>query len=1640
MKKRLLSALLALCMVLAMLPVPAFAAESSASAKGGDATFTLSANSYSCADGHTGELGSIQVTGVDISQWKSNKKITIRYDVRYRCTEPSCALYNSGDSFFSYSGEHTFTDTNVEFCHKKVSETFLETITTALESGGSKKFSVSFALTSDKGISEAVLHEQNVDPCTKDYYSVRCWECTGCGYYFMQADMSGTKLTLDQVFFPPAGHKLTNVPAKDPTCIAKGTVAHWHCERCGLNFSDEQGTSELTTIETDEPFAAHQYDANGVCTVCGAKAAAGVRTDTGMVWYDTMAGALAALTPGAQLTVNGDYAGTIALDKTCTVTVKAGVTVSAIQVSDAENCVVTVSNDGSIGSLTGYTGKVTLRSGSGVYGSIVNGTSGGTVGGFLSRNACYKTADGQWLHPDQATGSSIQNVTVAYVPLASLTISGENVTGGDGSYALTAQSGENVTLTAAAANMDGGSSENAAYIWYYENDPDTLLSQAAELTLKNVSAGTRTIVCKAAVDGYTLTAKLALTVTGTKASQTITLKLSKTSVGIREKVLPFLSAEGVQEEAAVTYYRMLGETPDPENDAVIGEDFAFAESGEYKIYAYTAETDNYAATASKPVSITVTAHANHCYCGGTFNHTHEDNAEWQAWDGKSAISYEWKWIPISGTGELAFKVAYVYLTGNVSTNLTLEPRQILYLCLNGYSFTCADPSQPAITLAGEKGWPAELDLCDCAGTGTLGGSNADGGSIRIGAYANATLYGGTLTGNSTTENGGAVSIGGNGSFTMQGGAITGNSAANGGGIYATAGSVTINGGVISDNHAANGGGIYAASGAQFHLNGGGIQNNVATEAGGGVYCGNLYSQNNGRCEFYGGTISGNTAQRGGGAYVSVCYIGYRNCRTTGNTATEAGGGLYLVPYASEKIIYMGNVYGSGGTIAPYIYDNTVNSAQNNLYLSDPDTQIQFTARIDTGAKIGVYFTGITRNGASVLLNSLQVSTESLAEQYRQRIFCDNPYYGRLEARKNGSYYGLYLLSDTYVEEYTVTVVAEGNGIASASPGRAPEGTEITLTAAPAEGSHFSGWRTDPETVVNGSKFTMPAGNVTVTAIFEVHSFTEEAAEERYLVSPADCDHDAVYYKSCVCGEKGTETFAKTNSALDHDWSPWTSNGNGTHSRVCKRNAAHTETENCTGGAATCTAKAVCQVCGGEYGELAAHAFTAEVTEERYLKSAATCTEKAVYYKSCAVCGLSSEGTAGEATFESGSLLDHHWGAPNYTWTQVPDGYMCAATKECTKCGYDVSEIASVAYAVTKEPTCLDAGTGTYTATFSDAFGFTTQTKDAAIPAAGHSWGAAEYTWAQTETGYTCTAKRVCRKDETHTETETVAAEYTVVTEPTCLTAGLGRCRASFEADWAEDASQDVPIPAAGHDWGNWTQDSDGKTHTRVCKRDGEHTETGNCAGGTATCMAKAVCETCKAEYGEKDPDNHAAGCVPQWTITEAEHSQKYSRCGKVTVAKAPHAFGPWTTTQEPAPEQTGEKEHTCEVCEYKQTEIIPATGYAYYTIRATAYTGGSISPSGDVSVREGLDRTFTITPNRGYSVSNIKIDGVNVGTARSYTFENVSGNHTIEVSFQKTTGSPQTGDGINLPLLCVLLTVSTLGLAGIALFRRKRTK
>lgn len=145
------------------------------------------------------------------------------------------------------------------------------------------------------------------------------------------------------------------------------------------------------------------------------------------------------------------------------------------------------------------------------------------------------------------------------------------------------------------------------------------------------------------------------------------------------------------------------------------------------------------------------------------------------------------------------------------------------------------------------------------------------------------------------------------------------------------------------------------------------------------------------------------------------------------------------------------------------------------------------------------------------------------------------------------------------------------------------------------------------------------------------------------------------------------------------------------------------------------------------------------------------------------------------------------------------------------------------------------------------------------------------------------------------------------------------------------------IPATGHTGGtevrgakDATCTTEGYTGDTYCKdcdallssgtaipATGEH------SGGTPTCLRRAKCEVCGERYGDIDRSNHVDGCTPEWIITETEHTQKYSRCGKLLTETGEHTFGDWTVTQEPTESEEGEQERVCEICDYTETEAIP---------------------------------------------------------------------------------------------------------------------
>ncbi|HCS94773.1 MAG TPA: hypothetical protein DIV38_03435 [Clostridiales bacterium] len=204
------------------------------------------------------------------------------------------------------------------------------------------------------------------------------------------------------------------------------------------------------------------------------------------------------------------------------------------------------------------------------------------------------------------------------------------------------------------------------------------------------------------------------------------------------------------------------------------------------------------------------------------------------------------------------------------------------------------------------------------------------------------------------------------------------------------------------------------------------------------------------------------------------------------------------------------------------------------------------------------------------------------------------------------------------------------------------------------------------------------------------------------------------------GQTVTYYYTKQSNVHTHDWGEWVTNGNGTHSRICKTDNSHKETENCVGGKATCTHKPVCDVCHGEYGQAKSHDWgewvsggngthtrtcrtdNAHKETENCVGGTATCTHKPV----CDVCHG-----------EYGQAKSHDWGKATYTWTDT----VCKAERVCKHDSAHIeSETVTATGTVIKAATCKEKGKMKYTATFENT-AFTKQEKEVDIDFAEHDF-------------------------------------------------------------------------------------------------------------------------------------------------------------------------------------------------------------------------------------------------------------------------------------------------------------------------------
>ena len=266
--------------------------------------------------------------------------------------------------------------------------------------------------------------------------------------------------------------------------------------------------------------------------------------------------------------------------------------------------------------------------------------------------------------------------------------------------------------------------------------------------------------------------------------------------------------------------------------------------------------------------------------------------------------------------------------------------------------------------------------------------------------------------------------------------------------------------------------------------------------------------------------------------------------------------------------------------------------------------------------------------------------------------------------------------------------------------------------------------------------------------------------------------------------------------LGHDWGAWTSAGNGTHTRSCTRSICREfERANCTGGTATCSAKAVCEVCGGKYGERNPNNHDLVHHNEQ----APTCTGIGWNaFDTCSRCDYTT-------TYQELPALNHdlkQYAAKAPTCTEKGwDAY-----ETCSRCDYTTyAELSALnhdfVHHEAKAPTCTEKGWDAY-----ETCSRCDYTTYAELPALNHDYQAV-------------TVAPTCETDG-----------YTVFT--------CSRCKDSYTAD---------PTDQLGHQFGAWSPNGTGSQSAGCLRQGCAHTGSTDCRKftfRTAEGEALTFCPVC----------------------------------------------------------------------------------------------------------------------------------------------------------------------------------------------------
>lgn len=560
--------------------------------------------------------------------------------------------------------------------------------------------------------------------------------------------------------------------------------------------------------------------------------------------------------------------------------------------------------------------------------------------------------------------------------------------------------------------------------------------------------------------------------------------------------------------------------------------------------------------------------------GYTFDGWYKDGAKWE----KTTLVTEKLtltgslYVPVTDESTLTAALAdsssdVIRLTSDIklSNELQITNNRKVTLDLNGYVLDLGGKHISVSALSGDPWYHLnQLTIIDSDPTKHHKFTDNDG-LWKLDENGDKTVSGGIITGGSDGSS--AIIAGSRGTVTMNVGNIIGCSTSGvGGAVSARNGTFIMNGGsIIGCKTDFAGGAVYVLNG-KFIMNSGSITNCVVTSPAGDG--GAVYISNDSTFTMTGGSIADCTAVNGSALYLK-------------NGTMNAGGGTVGGTVVLER---NSTIQGSGSTFSGLIINN---DAQTQF--SGAHSPLGIVGEEPVGANGYSYHKvafdtagGNMSHTTRYFLQGKDISNEIKPDPRTGYTFggwnkADGTAWDHASDTVTDN---ITLYAKWTANTYTVTFDSTGGSAVDAQP--VAYGEKAKKPAAPQKtGYAFGGW------YLGDTKYDFAAvvtEDMTLTAKWTVCGHKGSTAQPTCT--------DAV--KCTVCGS--------TLPALGHTWGAWTSNGNGTHTRACKRDSAHTETKSCvdadrdhmcdacgqtisghTGGTATCTAKAVCSVCGQSYG-------------------------------------------------------------------------------------------------------------------------------------------------------------------------------------------------------------------------------------------------------------------------------------------------------------------------------------------------------------------------------------------------------------------------------------------------------------------------